>query len=119
MFSKAKFLCGIAIFVNLLLLISVLFFRDRFLFFILGYDYQLTKSASAESFEAFEAVHPGRIILLCLTLLSGIVSFFICRNFEKKFDSWYYSIGKFIGLFSVILMIVIAIAISVLPGPII
>ena len=116
MLSKAKLVCGIAIFINVLLLIIILFFKDRFLFFILGYDYQLTKSASDESFEAYKVVHPWRIVLLCLTLLAGIVCFYICWSFERKIDSWYYTIGKFVGLLSVILMIVILIAIIILPS---
>lgn len=86
---------------------------------MLGYDYQLTKSASAESFEAYEVVHPWRIVLLFLTLVAGIVCFFTCWSFEKKIGGWFYTSGMLIGLISIILMIVIAIAISVLPAPII
>lgn len=112
---KSGITCFMLIFATIVLLVIVVFFRDRFLFFMAGYDYKLAKDTSVESFKVYAAIQKWRIALVGLTFLVGIASVICCRNMEWLTHKWYYTIGKFLGIITCILMIVILVMYIVLP----
>ena len=58
---KSAIICIILIIATIVLLAVVLFFRDKFLFFMAGYDYELMKGTSVESFKAHAAIQKWRL----------------------------------------------------------
>ena len=113
---KSSVACFLLIIVTFFFLVIVLFFRDRFLFFLAGYDYEMTRTTSVESFKAHAEIQKWRLTLFGLTLFLGIACFVTCRNIEKiEVGGWFYSIGKLVGIITSILMIIIFIVFSILP----
>lgn len=112
---KPSAICFSMIIFTIFLLIIVLFFRDRFLFFLMGYDYQMTKTASVESFKAHGAIQKWRLILFGLTLLLGTTSIITFTKMEKAANGgWYYTAGKLLGIITSIIMIIIFIVFIIL-----
>lgn len=105
----------ILIVITLVLSVIVLFFRDRFLFYITGYDNSLIHSTSVESFKAHAAIHIWRFVLIGITFFSGIICIVTCRNMEKKTDEWIYVIGKFLGIITCVVMGIILFMYLILP----
>jgi hypothetical protein len=112
---KPILICLTLIVTTLLLLTVVLFFRDRVLFFLAGYDYVLIKSTSVEAFKAYAAIQKWRWALVGLTVLAGLSCAIVCRNTGKTDSTWYYTIGKFLGIITCIIMVVILCMYIVLP----
>lgn len=112
---KSAITCLILIVATMFFLIVVLFFRDKFLFFLSGYDYEMTRSTSVESFKAHAEIQKWRLALFGLTFLIGAACFIVCRNMERVAENWYYTAGKFLGIITCILMIVILVIYIVLP----
>jgi hypothetical protein len=113
---KSSITCFLLVIITFFFLVVVLFFRDRFLFFLGGYDYEMTRTTSVESFKAHAAIQKWRLAIFGLTLFLGIACFFTCRSMEKiEIGGWYYTVGKLVGIITSILMIVIFIVFSILP----
>lgn len=112
---KIKIFCVGFVLVTLFLLIVVLFFRDRVLFLLAGYDYKLAKSTSVEAFKANAAIYKWRMVLFGLTFLSATASIILCRRMEKISPHWGYTAGKFLGIAACILMTIIFIIHLIIP----
>lgn len=112
---KSPLIFWFLIVVNILLLVIVLFFRDKFLFFFLGYDFDLMKSTSVESFKVYSVIQKWRIALIVLTLISGACCFVFCKKISNQSNDWYYLAGKVIGILNFVLAVVILIMIIILP----
>jgi hypothetical protein len=112
---KPSIIGWLLIIINILLLVILLFFRDKFLFFLLGYDFDLMKGTSVESFKAYSVIQRLRIALVVCTLISGVCCFIFCRNINNHSNGWYYSVGKVVGIINSILAAVILIMIMILP----
>ena len=113
---KSPVVCFLTIILTVFLLTITLMFRDRFLYFLLGYDPEITSTTSVASFKAHAAIQKWRLILLGLTFLLGIVSVIICAKNEKiATGSWLYTAGKFIGIVATVIVIVILIIFIILP----
>jgi uncharacterized membrane protein YidH (DUF202 family) len=113
---KPSTVCFLTITFTLFCLIIVLFFRDRVLFFLMGYNYEMTKTVTVESCKAHEAIQKWRLILFGLTLLLGITSIVTCTRMEKAATGgWYYTTGKLLGIITTILMIFIFIMFIIIP----
>jgi hypothetical protein len=112
---KSAIICFILIVATIVLLAVVLFFRDRVLFFMAGYDYELTKGTSVESFKAHAVIQKWRLALVGLTFLVGAICTILCRNMSRVSDSWYYTAGKFLGIITCIIMVVFLFMYMILP----
>ena len=106
---KRTFLFWFLVIINTLLLIVLLFFREKFLFFLLGYDFDLKKSTSIESFKAHAIVQKFRIGLILLTFITGLFCLIISRNLSNHSGSWYFSIGVLLGIINFILALILII----------
>lgn len=112
---RTKLLCISLLGMTILLLIIVLFFRDRTLFFLAGQDYALSKETSVNAFKAYASIQKWRIALICMTLLISVVSFFLCSKMAKQEGYWVYTFGKYLSLVASLLMGLILLASVVLP----
>ncbi|MEO6719446.1 MAG: hypothetical protein ABIN67_03730 [Ferruginibacter sp.] len=102
---------------NIFLLTIVLFFRDRFLFFLAGFNFNLTKETSVESFQAFAAIQKWRIGIIVITIFIGAVNIICCKMLEKTRGSkWYLTTGSMLGSLSVIFMIIILFMSIIVPN---
>jgi hypothetical protein len=113
---KSSTLCFLLIGATIFLTIVVLFFRDRFLFSLAGYDYEVTKTTSVESFKAHAEIQKWRLALFIITFIFGISCFITCRRMENLEDgAWYFILGKFLGIFTSIIILIIFIVLAILP----
>jgi hypothetical protein len=113
---KSSTLCFLLIGATIFLTIVVLFFRDRFCFSLAGYDYEVTKTTSVESFKAHAEIQKWRLALFIITFIFGINCFITCRRMENLEDgAWYFILGKFLGIFTSIIILIIFIVLAILP----
>lgn len=58
------------------------FFRDKFLFYLHGYDPSLLNSDKAESFNAYKTIHGDKPLLILVSFIIVSVSAFITKRFR-------------------------------------
>lgn len=58
------------------------FFRDRFLFYLHGYDPSLLDSDKAEAFNAYKTIHGDKLFLILVSFIIVSVSAFITKRYS-------------------------------------
>lgn len=70
--------------IMLILAVIALFFQNKFLFFLHGYDSSLIGDTKVESFIAYKNIYKSRLLLYVIGFLSSLVALFFSNKSNSK-----------------------------------
>jgi hypothetical protein len=104
---KINRLFFISLFILMLATTTILFFRDRFLFFLHGYEKELLKITSVEAVKAHAQIYKSKILILVGGLILSIITLFFSRKLLSQNEYLIYEI-----IYGVCILIVIVFLIN-------
>jgi hypothetical protein len=98
--------------------IIAVFFLNRFLFFIYGYNIDPTKGATVEAFQAYKAIYKTKVFLVVSGLVLSIILVFFARKLTLQSPHLIYNVVYATCWLSTSIFTIICIFFIILPtGP--
>ena len=117
---KYKVLFFISFFMLLALAVLVLFFLNKFLFLIHGFDMNSTKNTTAETFKAYKTIYKSKLLVMVLGLILSIVSLLFARKISVQNPCWKYHFLYIICWLFTLIFTLLNVFLFVLPkGPLV
>lgn len=69
---------------SVLFLVITMFYYNRFLFFLHGYDKDLLKSTEVEAFVAYKKIYHSKFILFIVSVVTSVVAFAVTHKYLKR-----------------------------------
>ena len=76
------------------------FFRDKFLFYLHGYDPSLLNNNTVESFNAYKDIHSDKPVLISISFVLVSVSAFVTKKYRLNNASEFLKIIFFLSYFN-------------------
>ncbi len=99
--------------------IIVAFFRDRFLFFLHGFDINLINDTKVESFVAYQKIYTSKAIMIFAGLVISIVTLLFSNRILSQNHNWGFRFVYWICWLFVVVFAINCFFFSVLPKRII
>jgi hypothetical protein len=110
------FICSFIL--NILVTIMAVFFLNKFLFFIYGYDINISRGNSAEAFEAYRNIYKSKVSVILASIIISFILLFFARKLSIQNPYLVYKIIYGIcGLIAIVFIILYTIMIILPNGP--
>lgn len=101
--------------VSLSFSIITIFFRDRFLFYLYGYDSSLLNNTTVEAFEAYKSIYNGKLFLILASISVTGVSALITRRHRLMSGNTYVRIIFLVEIAVALILLIILLMYFALP----
>lgn len=110
----------ISFLVMLALTIIVVFFLNKFLFFIHGFDMNSTNNTTVDTFKAYKTIYKSKVLIIISGLIISIILLVFARKLSLQNPYWEYQLAYGICWVITIIFIILNIFLVFLPkGPLV